>query len=109
MDTAEGPRAVLQKSWQTQAEPVRSNTVQRYLNKAFGSAYLHVKHAMLGLAEAFENPEQLDQQAYSLYTQFRPAVEEGRRGWGAKGRLELDKIRALATRVSRQAASHSVQ
>jgi hypothetical protein len=46
------------------------------------------------LAAAYP-PERLDQVAYALYERFRPAVEKGKRGWGAAGELDLDRIDAL--------------
>ena len=34
--------------------------------------------------------------ARRLYEQFRPEIPTGKRGWGAKGTLDLDLIRSLA-------------
>ena len=34
--------------------------------------------------------------AFSLYEEFRPAIPEGVKGWGAKGNLDIDGIRSLA-------------
>jgi hypothetical protein len=51
---------------------------------------------MAVLAAAYPR-EQLAAQAYALYEQFRPAIPQGTRGWGAAGPLDLDAIRALAT------------
>jgi hypothetical protein len=34
--------------------------------------------------------------AFSLYEEFRPAIPEGMTGWGAKGKLDIDRIRSLA-------------
>ena len=42
------------------------------------------------------DPETIDDVAFELYEQFRPEIERGRRGWGQKGRLDLDLIRSLA-------------
>jgi hypothetical protein len=50
---------------------------------------------MRDLAKAFP-PEQLMQHAFALYEKFRPAIPEGVKGWGAKGNLDLDRIRSLA-------------
>ena len=36
--------------------------------------------------------------AYRLYEQFRPEVPAGVSGWGAAGKLALDRIEALAER-----------
>jgi hypothetical protein len=47
------------------------------------------------LCHAFP-PKKLAARAFSLYERFRPQIPEGVRGWGAKGELDLDRIRALA-------------
>ena len=41
-------------------------------------------------------PKELSKQAYALYGQFTPKVPAGTQGWGAKGKLDLDAIGALA-------------
>jgi hypothetical protein len=53
---------------------------------------------MASLAGAHE-PQELASTAYRLYEEFRPAIPSGVRGWGAKGRLDLDHIRAMAEDV----------
>jgi hypothetical protein len=40
-------------------------------------------------------PEELAQNAFRLYEKFRPAIPEDVTGWGAKGRLEIERIRSL--------------
>ena len=35
-------------------------------------------------------------EAYRLYERFRPAIPEGKKGWGAKGDLDLGLIGRLA-------------
>ena len=52
-------------------------------------------HAMSALAGSLSTDE-LSEGGFKLYEQFRPDIPSGHRGWGAKGRLDLDKIRALA-------------
>lgn len=34
--------------------------------------------------------------AERLYEQLRPAIPEGVSGWGAKGELDLERVRSLA-------------
>jgi len=53
------------------------------------------REAMAKLAGAYE-PEDLAAVAYDLYARFRPVIPPGKRGWGAKGALDLDLIRSLA-------------
>jgi hypothetical protein len=74
---------------------IRPESVQRYLAQKFGDDLRDVQTAMEALAKAY-TPEKLASQAYALYEQFRPAVPEGEKGWGAKGNLDLDQIRSLA-------------
>ena len=50
---------------------------------------------MTKLANA-PKPAELAQRGFGLYEQFRPTIPEGVQGWGAKGELDLDRIRKLA-------------
>jgi hypothetical protein len=52
---------------------------------------------MTELARAYK-PKELAVEAFGLYEQFRPDIPEGTKGWGAKGVLDLRKIRAMARR-----------
>ena len=87
-NTAEGIRAV------TGDKPIDPAPVQRYLQGKFGDALQAVRGAMAALAGAYK-PDDLSEQAYSLYEQFRPRIPAGVKGWGAKGKLDLARIRAL--------------
>jgi hypothetical protein len=87
--TEAGLRAVLKD------EPISPASVERYLAQKFKGDLDDVREAMQALAKAYP-PQQLARQAYSLYEQFRPAVPEGEKGWGAAGELDLGKIRSLA-------------
>jgi hypothetical protein len=49
---------------------------------------------MMQLANSFD-PEELAQQVFGFYEQFRPKIPEGIGGWGAKGELDLGRIRKL--------------
>jgi hypothetical protein len=46
------------------------------------------------LAKA-RTPAQLETQGFALYEKFRPQIPEGKKGWGAKGELDLDLVRSL--------------
>jgi hypothetical protein len=70
-------------------------SVERYLAGKFGEALPAVRDAMERLARSTP-PHDLASQAYALYEDFRPAIPAGAGGWGAKGNLDLDRIRALA-------------
>ncbi len=89
--TAGGLRAT------TKGEPIKPESVQRYLEQKFSDDLADVQAAMEALARAY-SPEDLASRAYGLYEQFRPSVPEGERGWGAKGNLDLDLMRSLAER-----------
>ena len=88
-NTADGVRAVVKD------KPIDPAAVQRYLDQKFGDDLAGVREAMTELAAAFDR-EELTGSAYSLYERFRPQIPPGRRGWGAKGELDLDLIRSLA-------------
>ena len=88
-NTPDGIRAVVRD------KPVDPAAVERYLESKFGDDLDRVRGAMRDLAASFE-PEDLSDRAYSLYEEFRPVIPKGKRGWGAKGDLDLDLIRSLA-------------
>ncbi len=54
-----------------------------------------MRAAMETLAKSMP-PAKLESKAFSLYEDFRPDVPEGQKGWGAKGELDLGRIRSLA-------------
>ncbi len=87
--TQQGIRAVVED------RPIEPRSVDRYLEGKFGEALESVRRVMNELARAF-NPEDLARHAFTLYERFRPAIPEGVRGWGAKGELDLDRIRSLS-------------
>ena len=76
------------------SRPIQPDGVERYLESKFGDALAETRKVMMELANGFE-PEELASQAFSLYEQFRPRIPEGVRGWGAKGELDLARIRRL--------------
>jgi hypothetical protein len=69
--------------------------VERYLEQKFGAALPDVEAALRALARAYP-PRRLADVAFALYERFRPEIPGGVRGWGAKGDLDLARIRALA-------------
>jgi hypothetical protein len=88
-NTPEGIRAVVKD------KPISPAGVQKYLEQKFAEDLPRVRSAMESLAGSFE-PEELCDSAYPLYERFRPSIPPGKRGWGAKGELDLDRIRSLA-------------
>ena len=87
--TVDGLRAT------NKGDPVEPQSVQRYLTQKFGEDLRDVQAAMQALAESYP-PRELAGRAYALYEGFRPSVPEGEKGWGAKGELDLERIRSLA-------------
>jgi hypothetical protein len=88
--TGRGPttRAVLKE------EPVDAEAVEAYLEAKFGDALEEVRAEFRRLARKLPR-ERLHDEAYALYEAFRPGIPGGKRGWGARGRLDLDLIREL--------------
>jgi hypothetical protein len=78
-------------------KPVAAEGVERYLEEKFGPALQAVSKAMRALADSFK-PADLADVAYSLYEEFRPEIPAGVRGWGAKGKLDLDRVLSLKKR-----------
>jgi len=89
VNTPDGMRSV------TNNKPIDAKSVERYLESKFGESLETARAAMRDLTKAFR-PEQLSKNAFSLYERFRPAIPEGVTGWGAKGTLDVDRIRSLA-------------
>lgn len=71
--------------------------VEHYLEQKFGEDLGRVTAAMKALAKSLP-PRRLEEEAFALYEDFRPAIPEGVRGWGAKGVLDLGLIRRMARR-----------
>ncbi len=88
-ETRDGPRAI------SKGEVVKPESVERYLRGKFGDRLADAEAAMNELAASLP-PKELAAHAFHLYEQFRPEVPPDERGWGAKGVLDLAKIRALA-------------
>jgi hypothetical protein len=76
-------------------KPVEAKGVEKYLESKFGESLGTARAAMHDLAKTFQ-PDQLSKNAFSLYERFRPAIPGGVRGWGAKGTLDIDRVRSLA-------------
>ena len=74
---------------------VSASAAERYLGSKFGESLEAARAAMKELAKA-HSAEELRAAAFAMYEKFRPAIPEGVRGWGAKGTLDLAKIRAMA-------------
>lgn len=72
-------------------------SVERYLEGKFGDALAEVRAAMRALARS-RPPRRLEDEAFALYEEFRPAIPEGVRGWGAKGALDVALLQRLARR-----------
>ncbi len=89
MNTDEGIRAV------RDTKPIDPGSVQRYLDDKFGENLKAVQSAMQKLAKAYK-PSELAHDAYPLYERFRPDIPAGKKGWGAKGDLDLGLIGRLA-------------
>ena len=66
-----------------------------YLASKFGDALDDAREPMMTLARSLP-PANLARSAFRLYEEFRPTVPAGMSGSGAKGKLGLGKITALA-------------
>ena len=88
-NTEDGVRAVIKD------KPIDPASVERYLTGKFGDDLEGVRKAMATLASSFR-PDDLSEVSYELYERFRPRIPPGKRGWGAKGALDLDLIKSLA-------------
>jgi hypothetical protein len=73
--------------------------VERYLEGKLGDSLRAVRAAMRALAKSIPKRE-LSERAFALYEKFRPRIPSGERGWGAKGELDIARVRALARKRS---------
>jgi len=89
--TPKGVRAVVKD------RPEDPASVERYLEQKFGDALPEVTAAMKALAKSMP-PRRLAEEAFPLYEKFRPKIPEGVKGWGAKGVLDLARLRNLDER-----------
>lgn len=89
LKTPQGLRAAIK------GEEIDPQSVEKYLRQKFGEELDEARAAMEILAKAY-TPRQLESKAYDLYEKFRPEIPEGKKGWGAKGELDLNYIRSLA-------------
>ena len=89
LKTPQGLRAAIK------GKPIHAESVESYLEQKFGEDLDEARTAMEKLAIAY-TPKQLESKAYDLYEKFRPEIPEGKKGWGAKGELDLAYIRSLA-------------
>jgi hypothetical protein len=87
-NTPDGIRAI------TAGKPVDPESVKEYLEDKFGDDLATVRAAMQKLAKSY-TPVELSTEAYPLYERFRPSIPEGKKGWGAKGILDLDRLSRL--------------
>jgi hypothetical protein len=76
-------------------DPIDAESVDTYLKQKFKEDFEEARAAMEELARAYP-PKQLESKAYGLYEKFRPEIPEGKKGWGARGELNLDYVRSLA-------------
>jgi len=88
-NTADGIRAVSSRA------VVSAEGAEAYLETKFGDHVDAARAAMTTLAHS-RQPRDLTAEAFACYESFRPAIPEGVKGWGAKGVLDLRKIRSLA-------------
>ena len=87
---AKGGLRALSQGKATAVVPARG-----YVERAFGEDLASVRKAMEDLARSVD-PDELNRTGFRLYERFRPEVEPGAKGWGAKGVLDLEKIRSAA-------------
>jgi hypothetical protein len=88
-NTDDGIRAVRGRN------PIDPDSVRRYLDGKFGEDLKAVRSAMQKLAKSYK-PGELAQAAYPLYERFRPDIPAGKKGWGARGDLDLGLIEGMA-------------
>jgi hypothetical protein len=87
-NTDDGIRAVRGRN------PIDPDSVRRYLSDKFGDDLKAVRSTLQKLAKSYK-PQELPHNACLLYERFRPDIPAGKKGWGAKGDLDLGLIGRL--------------
>ena len=75
--------------------PAAPGPARSYVEHALGAHLPAVRQAMEQLAASLP-PEELNRVGFRLYERFRPEVPAGVKGWGAKGVLDLARIKDAA-------------
>ena len=78
-------------------KPLSAAAARSYVARAFGDRLDEVRSAMADLAASLP-PEELNRVGFRLYERFRPEVPRGAEGWGAKGVLDIERIRLARAR-----------
>ena len=73
-------------------KPASAGPARAYVERAFGEHLPAVRRAMERLAASLP-PDELNRVGFHLYERFRPEVPAGAKGWGAKGVLDLARVR----------------
>lgn len=73
-------------------KPASPRPAHAYVERAFGERLPAVRQAMEWLAASLP-PDELNRTGFRLYEHFRPEVPAGVKGWGAKGVLDLQRIK----------------
>mmetsp|Transcript_18444 Transcript_18444/g.56605 ORF Transcript_18444/g.56605 Transcript_18444/m.56605 type:complete len:178 (+) Transcript_18444:32-565(+) len=79
----------------------KPESVEKTLRAKFGDHFERIKGEFEAVARthAVDDLNRDDGRlAYDLYAAFRPAVPNGRAGWGAPGELDIAKVRGAAKR-----------
>jgi hypothetical protein len=87
--TPEGLRAA------ADGKPGSPESVERYLESKFGEHLAATRAVMATLARSVPKDE-IGERAFALYEAFRPDTPAGKKGWGAKGVLDLARLERLA-------------
>ena len=86
--TSTGVRALLKE------QSIAPDAVEKYLRAKFKDEYDVARREFQGLARS-RTKKALAEEAYALYESFRPSIPAGKKGWGAAGVLDLERVRAL--------------
>jgi hypothetical protein len=73
-------------------KPAPAAPIAAYVSRAFGQHLPAVRAAMEALAARYA-PDELNRIGFRLYEHFRPEVPRDVTGWGARGELDLDRLR----------------
>lgn len=80
------------------------STAFGYITRSFRQQTGALIGALRLLAEAFQDPAELNEKGYALYCDFRPVVDK----WGEKSEMRLEEVLALRSAARKRATKEEL-
>lgn len=90
------------------SNPVPPSASYTYITNSLRQTTPFVIGALVLLAQSYE-PNELNRKGFALYADFRPDVEDGKKGWGKKGEVKCQTILNLRKKGSGVASVSNIK